>query len=126
MNKYEQLQPSYFATPPVQLIMALGISLTQILEEGMDNRFLKHIQISNNFKQSLKTLGFTIVPSSNEHAAHTLTAIYYPPTISPQLFLKSMAEKGVVIAGGLHPQFASKYFRVGHMYFIYYIVGVCR
>jgi alanine-glyoxylate transaminase/serine-glyoxylate transaminase/serine-pyruvate transaminase len=115
MNKYEQLQPSYFATPPVQLIMALGISLTQILEEGLEHRFEKHIQVSNNFKESLKALGLTIVPTSNDHAAHTLTAIYYPPNISPQLFLKSMADKGVVVAGGLHPEFAAKYFRVGHM-----------
>lgn len=115
MRKYEARQPSYFATPPVQLIKALHVSLTQIVNQGMEVRFAKHIEASQKIKSAISRMGMQLVPATSTIAANTLTAVYYPSGISPSEFLKSMTNSGVVIAGGLHPLHNTKYFRIGHM-----------
>jgi alanine-glyoxylate transaminase / serine-glyoxylate transaminase / serine-pyruvate transaminase len=48
-------------------------------------------------------------------AANTLTAVYYPNGLAPAAFLSKVKSKGVVLAGGLHPEHSAKYFRIGHM-----------
>ncbi|KAJ3274362.1 hypothetical protein HDV01_002966 [Terramyces sp. JEL0728] len=115
MQKYEAGQPSYFATPPVQLILALEISLNQFMKEGMEKRFEKHIEASKKFKQAVSKFGLKIVPVNGKVAANTLTAIYYPDGVQGGEILKSLSQAGVVVAGGLHPEHNTKYFRVGHM-----------
>ena len=56
MQKYEAHLPSYFATPPVQLILALEHSLKQLVTAGMDKRFAQHIAASNIIKLLLSIL----------------------------------------------------------------------
>ncbi|KAL2915822.1 hypothetical protein HK105_204523 [Polyrhizophydium stewartii] len=115
MQKYEARQPSYFATPPVQLILALEVSLKQLVAGGMDERFAKHVAASNKVKQAIERAGLKLVPASHAIAANTLSAVYYPEGVAPADFLKSFSESGIVIAGGLHPLHNTKYFRIGHM-----------
>jgi alanine-glyoxylate transaminase/serine-glyoxylate transaminase/serine-pyruvate transaminase len=43
-----------------------------------------------------------------------LSAFYYPPGVDASLVGRVRAE-GIAIAGGLHPDAKTKYFRVGHM-----------
>ena len=47
-------------------------------------------------------------------AANTLSAIRYPAGVDAAM-LASVRERGVIIAGGLHPDLKHAYFRVGHM-----------
>jgi alanine-glyoxylate transaminase / serine-glyoxylate transaminase / serine-pyruvate transaminase len=115
MKKYESRQPCYFATPPVQLILALHVSLQQFMLEGMEKRFALHREASQKFKNACKKLGFRAVPVRDECAANTLTALYYPDGVVGGDLLKQVTGQGVVIAGGLHPHHNTKYFRVGHM-----------
>lgn len=44
-----------------------------------------------------------------------MTAIYLPNGLTPPEILPSLLKKGVVFAGGLHKEIASKYIRFGHM-----------
>jgi alanine-glyoxylate transaminase/serine-glyoxylate transaminase/serine-pyruvate transaminase len=81
----------------------------------MDKRFELHRAASKKFKDAVKSLGFKIVPVNDDVAAHTLTAVYYPEGVNGPTLLKEIGEGGVVVAGGLHPDHSSKYFRVGHM-----------
>ncbi len=115
MKKYEARQPSYFATPPVQLIMALEVSLKQLVAGRMESRFEAHVRASNAVKDKLVAWGLSLVPQSRELAAHTLTAAYHPPGLNGPDFLKAVSSEGIVLAGGLHPSHAPTYFRVGHM-----------
>ena len=112
---FNNRQPCYFATPPVQLILALEVSLTQIVNQGMDQRFELHKQASKIFKDAISALGFVIVPKSPEIAANALTAVYFKSPETGPDFLKAVANHGVIIAGGLHPVHKAEYFRVGHM-----------
>lgn len=115
MEAYEARKPSYFGTPPVNLICALNVSLAQILNEGMENRFKRHEKIAKAFKEALQALGVKQVPLKQEISAWTLTAPYYPGGITAQQFLTSVKKSGVVLAGGLHPEIKASYFRIGHM-----------
>ncbi|KAI8611108.1 pyridoxal phosphate-dependent transferase [Chytriomyces sp. MP71] len=117
MQKYEARQASYFATPAVQLILALNVALTQIVaaQTTLDSRFEEHRVASKRVKDALESWGLKIVPVSRECAANTLTAVYYPAGVTGADFLPKVGARGVVLAGGLHPDHAAKYFRVGHM-----------
>lgn len=63
MKAYEEVRPSYFATPPVNLIFALHVSLKQLLSHGMDHRFQTHITASNRFKDAVEAMGMKTVLS---------------------------------------------------------------
>jgi len=114
MEAYRQRKAAYFGTPAVNLVYALRVSLAQILAEGMDARFLRHRRLSDGFKAAMAALGLRQVPARPEIAATTLTAVYYPDGVGAELLGKIAAE-GVVVAGGLHPDIKTRYFRVGHM-----------
>lgn len=114
MQAYESRQPSYFGTPPVNLIQALQVSLGQILEEGMEARFARHRQLSSAFRAGIAALGLRQVPVDAGKTSTTLTAPYFPPGVDSSL-LAHVKKVGVIVAGGLHPEIKSQYFRVGHM-----------
>ncbi|KAI0243682.1 hypothetical protein L0F63_002361, partial [Massospora cicadina] len=115
MEAYEARKPSYFATPAVQLINALYVSLTQLLAHKIDDIFSTHICTSQKFKEEIQKMGLKLVTLSDECAAHTMTAIYYPEGVSGPDLLQAIGQRGVMVTGGLHPSIATKYFRVGHM-----------
>lgn len=114
MKAYEARQPSYFATPPVNMIYALKESLCQILDEGMEARFRRHRIISQAFKAAVSAMKLRQVPLKPGNAIHTLTAIYYPEGVNSSL-LRLIKKNGVVVAGGIQPEIKDRYFRVGHM-----------
>jgi len=114
MEGYETRQPRYFGTPPVNLIWALHVSLGQILNEGMEARFERHRRISRAIKAAIAALGMAQVPVSADVAANTLTAPYFPDDVDRSV-LGHIKEAGVILAGGLHPEIKTRYFRIGHM-----------
>ena len=115
MESYEARKPSYFATPAVNLVWALQVSLDQILKEGMEARFNRHQILSQAIKRGVSALGLNQVPVMHEYAAHTMTAPRYPAGINPADFLAKVTKAGVTLAGGLHPAIRTGYFRIGHM-----------
>jgi alanine-glyoxylate transaminase/serine-glyoxylate transaminase/serine-pyruvate transaminase len=115
MQAYEARKPSYFGTPPVNLVFALDVSLGQILAEGMPKRIARHIAISQACKAGIQALGLTQLPLQPEFAAHTLTAPRFPLGVNGSDFLARVLEAGVTLAGGLLPLIRSEYFRIGHM-----------
>lgn len=115
MEAYEARKPAYYGTPPVNLIWALNVSLGQILEEGMEARFARHRRLSNAFKAAMGALGLRQVPLTPELAANTLTAVYYPEGVDGSALLGYIGAAGAILAGGLHPEIRTRYFRVGHM-----------
>ncbi len=114
MEAYEARKPAYFGTPAVNIVRALNVSLSQILDEGMDARFKRHELGAKAFRAGIKAMGMGFVPAREELCASTLTAPYYPVGVDASV-LGRIAAEGVVLAGGLHPEIKAKYFRVGHM-----------
>ena len=114
MQAYEQRKPAYFATPPTNLVLALAVGLREILENGMEARFALHERGARALRAAWTVLGLRPVPTRPEHAAWTLSALRFPGGVDATL-VPRIAERGVVVAGGLHPRIRSEYFRVGHM-----------
>ncbi|MBI9047725.1 MAG: alanine--glyoxylate aminotransferase family protein [Anaerolineaceae bacterium] len=114
MRAYMDRKPSYFATPAVNLVDSLAVSVQQILEEGMDARWKRHRKVSKAFKAGSTALGLNQIPVEEAHRADTLTTLYYPEGVDAAL-LGRIGKAGVALAGGLYPELKTQYFRVGHM-----------
>ncbi|EME44366.1 hypothetical protein DOTSEDRAFT_72010 [Dothistroma septosporum NZE10] len=119
MQNYEAKKPSYFATPSPQLVHALHTSLTQITSRSMEERFADHKKVSQQVKKAVKELGLKELATRPENGANGMTAIYLPEvsgkSLTPPEVLPSLLKKGVIFAGGLHKEIATKYIRFGHM-----------
>lgn len=114
LRSFENAVPAYFATPPVQLINALNVSLQDILSVPLEVRFKKHKANSEWFKNEIQNLGLELV-ADRAVSTQALTSPYFPRGIDGDQFLKMALEKGVVFAGGMHPKLKGLHFRVGHM-----------
>lgn len=115
MQAYEGRKPSYFGTPPVNLISALEVSLEIILKEGIDNRITRHAKIADAFRAAMKALNLKHIPEAAAVSANTLSAVYYPEGVTAPDFIGGVTGAGVIIAGGLLKDIGPTYFRVGHM-----------
>jgi alanine-glyoxylate transaminase/serine-glyoxylate transaminase/serine-pyruvate transaminase len=114
MEGYEKGAPQYFATPAVNLVAALEVSLGRICAEGIGARVARHERVASAFRAAWRTLGLATLPKREGIAAHTMSAVWYPEGVDPS-FVGNAKQEGVIIAGGLHPDAKTKYFRVGHM-----------
>ena len=114
MESYEKGAPQYFATPATNLVLALDVSLGQLVAEGMDARFARHARQAAAFRAACRALGLSMLPAREAIAANTLSAFYYPNGVDAALVGRVRGE-GIIMAGGLHPDAKTKYFRVGHM-----------
>jgi len=108
MQAYEAGKPAYFATPPTNLILALSVA------SGMEARFAMHERAARALRAAWSVLGLRPVPGREQNAAHTLSALRYPAGVDASLVAR-IADRGVAVAGGLHPAIRGEYFRVGHM-----------
>lgn len=117
MKAYESGKGAYFATPAIQLIHALNVSLDELLvNNSIETNVKNHKLASDNFKDKIENeLGLKLVPISRDVAAHGLSVIYYPDGINGSDLLLKMAENGFTIASGIYKDYKDKYFRVGHM-----------
>lgn len=109
-----ELKPGYFGTPNINLVTALGVSLTSTLDEGMDKRIKRHQIIGESFRSAIRELGLEMIPK-NEFYANTLSVQYLPRNVKQSDFLADAERYGAVFAGGLMPEIKDKYFRIGHM-----------
>ncbi|KAF9963008.1 Dynamin-like GTPase that mediates homotypic ER fusion [Modicella reniformis] len=115
MKAYEERRASYFATPAVQNVMALHVSLKQIVSQGIENRFVVHKDAAEKARKFIADLGLRLVPTDKTHTANGMSAVYYPKDVTAMDLLPRLAARNVVAAGGLHVEIATQYFRIGHM-----------
>jgi alanine-glyoxylate transaminase/serine-glyoxylate transaminase/serine-pyruvate transaminase len=114
MRAYEAREPAYFSTPATNLVLALEVGLREILAGGMRSRFDLHGRAGRAMRAAWRGMGLALVPTREELAANTLSAIKLPPRVDPSVVGEILAQ-GVIVAGGLHPAIRNTYFRVGHM-----------
>ncbi|KKA18650.1 Serine--pyruvate transaminase [Rasamsonia emersonii CBS 393.64] len=115
MQNYEAGKPSYFATPPTQLIHALHTSLTKITSRPLAERFAIHAKTSDKVKAAVAELGLTQLATKPENQSHAMTAIRLPQGMTAPDILPALLKRGVVFAAGLHKEIAPLYIRFGHM-----------
>jgi alanine-glyoxylate transaminase/serine-glyoxylate transaminase/serine-pyruvate transaminase len=115
MQNYEAKKASYFATPSPQLIYALHTALSQILSRPLSERWEQHKATSQRIKKCVADLGLKQISATPAEQANGMTTIYLPGGVTVPSLLPLLMKKGVVFAGGLHKEIATKYIRIGHM-----------
>jgi aspartate aminotransferase-like enzyme len=103
----------YFSTPCVNEIRAFREALRLVLEEGVEQRFRRHEATGRAMRAALSVLGFTFFTDSR-FLAPTLSVAQYPAGVEDKPFRQTLAENGVIVAGGL-AHTMGKVFRMGHM-----------
>jgi len=103
----------YFATPPVNLIYAYAEGMRLVLEEGLENRYIRHSAYGKAVRAGLAEYGMTALADEGV-ATSTLSCILYPEGVDDAAFRGALAKKGVILAGSL-AHLAGKAFRIGHM-----------
>ena len=103
----------YFGTPPINLVWAMKESLRIINEEGIQNRYARHIKNAKAMRSALTAMGFKILAEEG-HQAETLSNVLYMDGVDDVTFRNLVQEEGIIVAGGL-AAYAGKMFRIGHM-----------
>jgi len=112
MEAYEDGRPSYFGTPATSLVLAADAAIAEIGD--VESAWTRHQAVADRMRAAWTHLGLSLLPAREDLAANTLSAIHYPDGVDAS-FLGGVKERGVVVAGGLHPLLKDSYFRVGHM-----------
>ncbi|KAL6304498.1 PLP-dependent transferase [Sparassis latifolia] len=117
MRAYEKGSAAYFATPPVNLVYAYRASLDRITKSSptLEERFTLHREASKRIKDAVAELGLKQLPVDSNSSANGMTAIYFPDGFTASDIIPRMAQRDVVVAGGVHKDYKDKYFRIGHM-----------
>ncbi|KAF2758772.1 PLP-dependent transferase [Pseudovirgaria hyperparasitica] len=115
MRNYEAKKPSYFATPPSQLVRALHVSLSQITSHSIQERLQQHRRASEIVKNAISTLGLSQVAHNPTDQAHGMTAFYLPIGLEAEQILPKLARRGAILARGPQAEIAGQYIRFAHM-----------
>jgi aspartate aminotransferase-like enzyme len=100
-------------TPAVSLIIQLDVALQQLLEEGIENVFERHVLLGRAAREGVKGMGLTLF-GPDEDLNSAVTAAWVPEGIDGKQFVKMLfREHGIQVAGG-QGEMTGKIFRIGH------------
>ncbi|MFH1509525.1 MAG: alanine--glyoxylate aminotransferase family protein, partial [Candidatus Nealsonbacteria bacterium] len=100
------------STPAISLFNALDSSLDNILKEGIENRYKRHLEMAEKLRSWAKT-NFAVF-SEEGYQSPTLTVIKNNKEIDVPEFIKKLKEEGFVIVNG-YGKLKDKTFRIAHM-----------
>jgi aspartate aminotransferase-like enzyme len=115
LGLYEFIQKKdyqYPSTPSLAHMFALDFQLDKILEEGLHNRYARHITSAQLVRDWARKY-FEILPGEN-FMSNTVTAIKNTREISVSDLNKQLGEKGFMISNG-YGKLKDKTFRIAHM-----------
>jgi len=102
----------YPSTPSLPHMFSLNYQLDKILEEGLENRFARHIKVANYVRTWVKN-NFALF-AEEKYASNTVTCVKNTKGIDVEELNKALGEKGYIISNGLE-KIKNKTFRIGHM-----------
>lgn len=103
----------YPSTPSLSHMFALDYQLDRILEEGLDNRFARHIEMANYVRGWAKK-HFELFVHDEKYLSNTLTTIKNTKEISVSDLNKKLGERGFMISNG-YGDLKDLTFRISHM-----------
>ena len=108
-----QEQGSVPFTPAIQVYAALDEALSELLEEGVQNRIQRYARSAALIREGLGALGIKAVLPS-ERQSNSLTAFYLPEGLIYQDLHDRLKARGYVIYAG-QGHLSDKIFRVANM-----------
>ncbi len=115
LRNYYDSPHTYHHTVPVNLLFALREALIEIFEEGLESRYKRHRDVSNQLMAGLADLG--IKPFAHpEYRLPTLNAVVVPESVTDEVAVRKrlLYEFGLEIGGGLG-DLKGKIWRIGTM-----------
>ncbi len=115
MDSYQKGQTPW--TPAVSVCYALDATLDMMLNEGLDNVFLRHARVGQKTRDGVKALGLSLFPDE-DYASDTVTAVSGTERLDIPTLIRVLREQyDVIVAGGMG-QLSSKIFRIGHLGYV--------
>jgi serine---pyruvate transaminase len=110
---HEKNPPQTAWTPAVSLIIQLDIALQQLLEEGIENVFERHVLLGRAARAGIKGMGLSLF-GPDEDINSAVTAAYVPEGVDGKQLVRIMfREHGIQVAGG-QGEVEGRIFRIGH------------
>ena len=99
-------------TPPVPLVIALEVALTQILDEGMENLWERHRKLADAARAGVVGMGMEIFSQSPSNAA---TAVKLPEGVDGGALHKKLRDEYQICCAGGQEHLKGKIERFAHM-----------
>ncbi len=115
LELYECIQKKdyqYPSTPALPMMYALDYQLDKILEEGLENRYERHLNMAKYVRKWAKE-NFELFPNE-KYISNTLTTIKNTKNINIGQLNKKLGERGYAISNG-YGNLKDKTFRISHM-----------
>src|SRR5918998_992719 len=110
---YAKNPPQTAWTPAVSVIVQLDIALQQLLEEGLENVFERHVMLGRAAREGIKGMGLKLF-GPDEDMNSAVTAAYVPEGVDGKQLVRLMfREHGIQVAGG-QGEVEGRIFRIGH------------
>ncbi|MHC4660068.1 MAG: pyridoxal-phosphate-dependent aminotransferase family protein [Planctomycetota bacterium] len=114
IRNYWGNERAYHHTGPINMVYGIDEALNIILEEGLENRWKRHIEMHNELKDGLAGLGLNYVSQKGHHLP-MLNAVGVPEGVDDATVRgKLLSDFGIEIGGGLG-DFKGKAWRIGIM-----------
>lgn len=112
IRNYWGSERSYHHTAPINMTYALCEALKIIVEEGLETRFARHLEMHQRLRTGLESLGLSYIP---EHSLPNLNCVRVPDGVDDAAARKRLlTEFGIEIGAGLGP-FKGNAWRIGLM-----------
>lgn len=115
VNLYDTVKKKdyqYPSTPNLSLMFALDYQLDRIFEEGLENRFKRHLEMAEYTRDWTKE-HFELFPDE-KYASVTLTTVKNTKNISVKDLNAELGKRGFAISNG-YGSLKEKTFRIAHM-----------
>lgn len=104
-------------TPAITLLSQLDAALTQILDEGMENVFRRHVRLGRMTRSGVRAMGLEVYGTDDDRAA-SVTAVRVPGDIDVESLIRDVfVEHGVQFVGG-PGDLSGHVLRIGHCGYI--------
>ena len=104
-------------TPATSTVVALNVALEQILSEGLESVFARHVALGRACRAGAKAMGLELYSPDDDSAA-VLTGILTPEGIDAVALRLALRDSyGITIAGG-HGDVIDRLFRIGHIGYV--------
>jgi aspartate aminotransferase-like enzyme len=101
-------------TLPVSLVAGLDVALGQLLDEGLEAAFERHVRLGRAARAGVKSLGLELFSPDDDRSA-VVTAVRAPAGIDSGEVVKGLRDRfGITIANG-QGELKGKIFRLGHI-----------
>ncbi|SHI86143.1 pyridoxal-phosphate-dependent aminotransferase family protein [Lutispora thermophila] len=115
LELYQYIQKKeyqYPSTPAISIMYAMDYQLDKILEEGLNSRFERHLEMAQHVRAWAKEK-FDIFPNE-KYMSNTVTTIKNTRDINVSQLNKELAKRGYAISNG-YGDLKEKTFRIAHM-----------